>query len=468
MKLNTKLEEYKEFLKDKKVAVLGIGISNRPLISYLINLGIEVTAFDKADLKSLGEFGDYLKIKNVTLSLGPDYLNALNGFDVIFRTPGMRPDLPQLVKAIEGGAILASEMEVFMELCPAQILAITGSDGKTTTTTLIAKFLEKQGYKVWLGGNIGTPLLCNIDEIQPADKVVLELSSFQLHTMKRSPDIAIVTNITPNHLDVHKSLEEYIEAKKNIFLYQDRNDTLILNYDNPITKSFINEAKGSVRLFSRNESLGAGSFFVKDGVIVYDDGSSIIELINCDEIVIPGNHNIENYLAACAATIGLVLPENMSEVASTFKGVEHRLELVREVDGVKYYNGSIDSSPNRTKAALSTFKQKVILIAGGKDKNIPYDDLGQALVEKVKELILIGPTADKIEASLMAELEKRRLPKDLIKIHRCTSYEEIVSIASNIAVPGDIVILSPASTSFDMFKNFEERGNTFKKLVMKL
>ena len=466
--MNKKLEEYKKYLKDKKIAVLGIGISNRPLITYLINLGIDVTAFDKAELTALGDYGDYLVSKSVKLSLGPDYLNSLNGFDVIFRTPGMRPDLPQLVKEIENGAVLASEMEVFMDLCPAQIIAITGSDGKTTTTTLIAKLLEQQGYKVWLGGNIGTPLLCKIDEVQPADKVVLELSSFQLQTMKKSPDVAIITNITPNHLDIHKSMEEYIDAKKNIFLYQDRTDVLVLNYDNTITKSFVGEAKGSVRLFSRNEILGAGSFFVKDGAIVYDDGSNITELIKCDEILIPGNHNVENYLAACAAIIGLVLPYNMSEVARTFPGVEHRLELVREVNGVKYYNSSIDSSPNRTKAALSTFKQKVILVAGGKDKNIPYDDLGPSLVEKVKELILIGPTADKIEESLRAELDKRSLSRDYVKTHRCKSYEEIVSLASQIAENGDIVILSPASTSFDMFKNFEERGNTFKDLVMKI
>lgn len=466
--LNTKLEEYKNYLKDKKVAVLGIGISNRPLITYLVNLGIDVTAFDKSDFSSLGEFGDYLKEKNVKLSLGQDYLEDLTGFDVIFRTPGMRPDVPQIVKAVEEGADLASEMEVFMELCPAQIIAITGSDGKTTTTTLISKFLEKQGYKVWLGGNIGTPLLCKIDEVHPADKVVLELSSFQLQTMKESPDIAVITNITPNHLDVHKSMEEYVEAKKNIFKYQNRHCTLVINNDNPITKSFISEAKGSVRLFSRKENLGSGAFYVKNGAIIYDDGKDCIELIKCEEIMLPGNHNIENYLAACAATIGLVLPENMSEVARTFGGVEHRLEFVREAFGVKYYNSSIDSSPNRTKAALSTFKQRVILIAGGKDKNIPYDELGPSLVEKVKDLILIGPTADKIEESLNSELEKRGLPKDRVRVHKCTSYQEIVTLAKNITTKGDIVLLSPASTSFDMFKNFEERGNTFKNLVMKL
>lgn len=466
--MNSKLENYKKYLSDKKVAVLGIGISNRPLITYLVNLGVDVTAFDKCDFESLGDFGDFLKEKNVKTSLGADYLKALHGFDMVFRTPGMRPDVPELVKAVEEGAVLTSEMEVFIELCPAQIIGITGSDGKTTTTTLISKLLEKQGYRVWLGGNIGTPLLCRIDEMVPADKVVVELSSFQLMTMKKSPNISVITNITPNHLDVHKSYEEYMDAKKNIYRHQGKNDILVLNNDNLVTKSFVNEAKGSVRLFSRKEVLGAGTFFVNDGKIVYDDGNALVELINCNEIVISGNHNIENYLAACAATIGLVLPENMAEVARTFNGVEHRNEFVRDVNGVKYYNSSIDSSPNRTMAALNTFNQRVILIAGGKDKNIPYDELGPVLAEKVKELILIGPTADKIEASLKAAIEKKGLPEGTVKVHHCKNYEEIVNKASNIAKAGDIVILSPASTSFDMFKNFEERGKTFKELVLKL
>lgn len=464
--MNSKLEQFKKDIKSKKVAVLGIGISNIPLIKYLINLGVEVTAFDKNSSDNLKDALSQLEGLEVHYSLGNDYLRGLRGFDVIFRTPGMRPDLPELVEEVTRGAQLTSEMEVFLELCPAEVLAVTGSDGKTTTTTLIYKILKEEGYNCWLGGNIGTPLLSKIDEVKETDKVILELSSFQLMTIKKCPSVALITNISPNHLDVHKSLQEYIDAKKNIFINQGPKDKLILNYDNDITKSFGEEAKGKCIYFSRGSNLKHGVVFQNNSIIVKQENKETV-IVNADDIKIPGVHNIENYMAATAATIDYVRPQTIKKIATTFNGVEHRIELVRELNGVKYYNSSIDSSPSRTIAALSTFKNKVILIAGGKDKGIPYDPIGQIISEKVKCLILIGATASRIEEAFNNYIHQTDIESE-VKIVHCETYEEVVNTAYKEAVPGDCVILSPASTSFDMFKNFEHRGNVFKDLVYKL
>ncbi|MCX7843159.1 MAG: UDP-N-acetylmuramoyl-L-alanine--D-glutamate ligase [Clostridia bacterium] len=469
--MNRKLEEFKKTIKTKKVAVLGIGVSNIPLINYLSDLGVDITAFDKSSKEILGSTAEEFLNKGVALSLGENYLDKLKGFDVVFRTPGIRFDIPELTAEKERGAEITSEMEVFFELCPAEIFAVTGSDGKTTTTTLIYNILKQEGYSCWLGGNIGTPLLSRIDEIKETDKVVLELSSFQLHTMRKSPEHALITNITPNHLDVHKSLEEYIDAKKNIFIHQKDEKgfgtpRLVLNLDNEITKGLAREAKGKVVFFSRKQQLMEGAF-LKDGVLVYKKDNIETEIVKADDIVIPGMHNIENYLAATAMTMNFVKPETIHKVAGTFKGVEHRIELVREINGVRFYNSSIDSSPSRTAAALSTFKQKVILIAGGKDKGIPYDEIGEPIAQKVKCLVLIGATAPKIEQALKDTIEKTGKGKD-IPVFKCSTYEEAVKTAYENAKPGDIVILSPASTSFDMFKNFEERGRVFKDIVNSL
>jgi len=464
--MNSKLEKFKMDLKSKKVAVLGIGISNIPLIRYLVNLGVNVTAFDKNNSETLKDALSQLDGLPVKYSLGNDYLSRLSGFNIIFRTPGMRPDLPELVDEVARGAELTSEMEVFISLCPAQVFAVTGSDGKTTTTTLIYKILTEEGYNCWLGGNIGTPLLSKIDEVKETDKVILELSSFQLMTIKNCPSIALITNISPNHLDVHKSLNEYIDAKKNIFLNQTDKDKLILNYDNDITRSFGNEAKGECVYFSRISNLDKGVVFQNGKIIVKSDDKEV-EIVDAESIKIPGLHNIENYMAATAATIDFVKPETIKKIAATFNGVEHRIELVRELNGIKFYNSSIDSSPSRTIAALSTFKHKVILIAGGKDKGIPYDPIGQIIAEKVKCLLLIGATAPRIEEAFNNYIHQTDIESE-VKIIHCDTYEEVVNQAYAQATSGDCIILSPASTSFDMFKNFEHRGNVFKELVNKL
>lgn len=461
--MNTKLNDFKKKIKNKKVAVLGIGISHTPLISYLYRLGADITAFDKADEVKLKSTLEQFKGMDIKYSLGEGYLDNLKGFDILFRTPGMRYDIPEILAAKEEGTEVTSEMEVFFELCPAEIFAVTGSDGKTTTTTLIYNMLKEQGYKCWLGGNIGIPLLSKIEEIKDTDKVVLELSSFQLHTMTKSPNVAVVTNVSPNHLDVHKSMEEYVSAKKNIFRYQSAEDRLVLNFDNDITREFAGEAKGDVVYFSRKTVLEKGAM-LKDDMLVFRDGETETEIAKASDIVIPGVHNVENFLAATAAVIDCVDRDVIRKVATTFTGVEHRIELVREINGVKFYNDSIASSPTRTIAGLNSFKDKVILIAGGYDKKIPYDALGPVIAEKVKCLVLIGQTAPKIEKALRDETERSGKGSD-IPIKKCTSLEEAVKVAYRFASIGDVVILSPASASFDMFKNFEERGNRFKEIV---
>ena len=442
-----KLDEFKYNVAGKNITVIGIGISNLPLIKYLVSLGANVTAY--TELEKLG----------VKFNLGDGYLNNLSG-DMIFKTPGMRYDVPELLKAKKNGSIVTSEMEVFFDVCPSHIIAVTGSDGKTTTTTLIHKMMTDAGYKTWLGGNIGNPLLTDTEKMKENDWVILELSSFQLHTMRKSPEIAVITNISPNHLDMHKDYKEYIDAKKNIMLYQNEGDTLIVNADNQVTADIGKSANGAVKYFSRN---GMADVYLDRNIIK----RGIVEILNIKDIKIPGMHNVENYMAAIAAVSGLVSKEVIVNVAKTFGGVEHRIELVRTLDGVKYYNSSIDSSPNRTINTLRVFPNKVIMIAGGKDKGIPYDEIGPALAEHVKVLILIGATSDKIQEALDAEINKTGNGKD-IEVIRATSYENAVNTARSKAHDGDVVLLSPASTSFDMFRNFEERGNLFKKIVNEL
>lgn len=454
-----KLDEFKHNVAGKNITVIGIGISNLPLIKYLVSLGANVTACDRRSAEDLGENYTELEKLGVKFNLGDGYLNNLSG-DMIFKTPGMRYDVPELLKAKENGSIVTSEMEVFFEVCPSHIIAVTGSDGKTTTTTLIHKMMTDAGYKTWLGGNIGNPLLTDTEKMKENDWVILELSSFQLHTMRKSPEIAVITNISPNHLDMHKDYKEYIDAKKNIMLYQNEGDTLIVNADNQVTADIGKSANGAVKYFSRN---GMADVYL-DGNIIK---RGIVEILNIKDIKIPGMHNVENYMAAIAAVSGLVSKKVIVNVAKTFGGVEHRIELVRTLDGVKYYNSSIDSSPNRTINTLRVFPNKVIMIAGGKDKGIPYDEIGPALAEHVKVLILIGATSDKIQEALDAEINKTGNGKD-IEVIRATSYEDAVNTARSKAHDGDVVLLSPASTSFDMFRNFEERGNLFKKIVNEL
>lgn len=455
---NAKFEEFKKYVNGKSVCVVGVGISNLPLIKLLCENGARVTACDKKTEKEMGERAVELKKMGVILNCGENYLENISG-DIVFKTPGMRFDNPALEAAKKRGSIVTSEMEVFFEVCPSKIIAVTGSDGKTTTTTLIYKILTQSGYTCHLGGNIGTPLLCKTEEIEPSDITVLELSSFQLHTMKKSADVAVVTNITPNHLDVHKSYEEYIEAKRNVYLHAGKDSVLAVNKTNEESYKCKDSAKGSVRVFGYD----ADCDVYCDENYIYAFGEKVLSR---EDIKIPGEHNVQNYMAAIAATYPLCKKEAIEKVAREFGGVEHRIEFVREMDGVRYYNSSIDSSPNRTINTLKVF-DKVILIAGGKDKGIPYDDLGEHIAKRVKHLVLIGKTGKTIKESLDKYVRKTGEGKN-IKTEFCTTYEEAVCAARAAAEKGDTVLLSNASTSFDMFNNFEERGNLFKKIVNSL
>lgn len=452
--------EFKKFINGKNVAVVGIGVSNIPLINFLVKLGANVTGFDMKSEEALGEVAVDFKKKGVKLELGEKYLEKLTGYEVIFKTPSMRIDCEALVRAKKEGAYITSEMEEFVRYCKGKIYEITGSDGKTTTTTIISKLLEAQGYKTWVGGNIGTPLFSNIEEIDEDHMVVLELSSFQLMTMNLPVDVAVVTNLAPNHLDMHKDMQEYIDAKKNIFLYQSNDSVLVLNRENDITYGFESEAKAEIREFSSKRVLENGAYF-NEGVL-YLDGNVVCKK---DDIVIKGMHNVENYLAAFTATKDDVEIKTMKKVAESFAGVEHRCELVRELDGVKYYNDSIASSPTRTLAGLFAFERKVILIAGGYDKHIPFEPLAEEGYPFIKELILLGDTKDLIKEAF----DKLTLNKNInIPIVMVDSLEEAVNKAKEIAQSGDIVTLSPACASFDMFPNFAVRGNKFKEIVNSL
>ena len=455
--MKSPLETYFTGLQGKRIIVLGLGVSNRPLVRMMLRYGCTVIGCDRTPREKLDAEVLELEAAGCELRLGDSYLDNLSG-DIVFRTPGMHPDKPELQALRAGGALVTSEMEVFFTLCPCTTIAVTGSDGKTTTTTLISEMLKAAGRTVWLGGNIGTPLLPKLDEMKAEDFAVVELSSFQLMDMQHSSHIAVVTNLAPNHLDMLKDMDEYVDAKKNIFKFQEENDTLILNLDNGITNTFL--GNGKTRWFSRlgkteNGVCLDGDFITRDGV----------KVLNVHDIAIPGVHNIENYMAAILAVEGLVDDETIRDVAKTFGGVEHRIELVRIKDGVKFYNDSIASSPSRTIAGLKSFSEKVCLIAGGYDKHIPYDVLGPYICKHTKRVYLNGATGPQIREAVENCADYTPGNPKLID---CEDFTDAVHKAATDAVSGDIVLMSPASAAFDQFKNFMVRGNYYKALVKEL
>ena len=451
----SRFDEYFASLKGKKIAVLGLGVSNRPLVRLLLGAGCDVVGCDRTVREKLDTEVLELEKAGCKLQLGDSYLDDIDA-ELVFRTPGMHPGNPALEGLRQNGAKITSEMEVFFDVCPCQLIAVTGSDGKTTTTTLISEMLKAEGYTVWLGGNIGTPLLPMCPQMKDTDYAVVELSSFQLMDMTHSPIRAVVTNLSPNHLDVHKDMDEYVEAKKNIFRFQNAADLLVLNADNAITDGFV--GNGITRKFSR---LGQGDAQIENGVICCDGR----EILAVEDILLPGVHNIENYMTAILAVQGLVADETVRTVAKTFGGVEHRIELVRIKDGVRFYNDSIASSPSRTIAGLRSFPEKVLLIAGGYDKHIPYDVLGPEICKHVKKLYVNGATAGQIRAAVEAAPE---YAPGCPLIVDCGDFESAVRAAAADAVSGDVVLMSPASAAFDQFKNFMVRGQFYKKLVLEL
>ncbi len=457
-------DEFIENIRNKKIMFCGIGRSNLPFIDSLTQKNIPVKVYDSKqecnlDTKLVKQLKEN---KFIDLRLHDESVWQEKN-DVIIRTPGMNFFCDKLLKAAEKGSIITSEMEIFFDVCPCPIIGITGSDGKTTVSTLIYKMLKSEGITTHLGGNIGSPLLNKVPKMKKSDIAVVELSSFQLISMRKSPEIAIVTNISPNHLDVHKDMVEYINAKKQILLHQNAFSKAVLNFDNPETQKMKDITRAKTVFFSRLNKLKNGVWLDNSENIVMSDGKTDKIIINTSEIKIPGYHNIENYMAAIAAVSDFVSPEKIKETANSFFGVEHRIEFVKKINGVTYYNDSIASTPNRTiKGVLSLFDKKIILIAGGYDKNIPFDSLAEKIMDKVSSIILLGKTAEKIEAEI---LKSKNYKENNPKIIKVTSMQQAIETASNISSPGDIVALSPACASFDLYKDFEERGNHFKSLV---
>ena len=463
--INERLVEFENYIKGRKVAIIGLGVSNLPLIDYMNEKGAITTIFDdrtkeKIDSNIIKKIENY----NMQAFLGENSLENLKGFDIIFRSPSCLPTKPELVAESERGAIVTSEIEMLMKMCPCKIIGVTGSDGKTTTTTLIYKIISENGYKCYVGGNIGTPLFTKLNEITPEDIVVLELSSFQLMGMDVSPNVAVITNITPNHLNIHSSLEEYINAKKNIFKYQSENDLLVLNYDNEVTNKCGEEAIGKVVYFTSKNKIEDG-WMIDDGIIKECADKLRKHIANTKDFKLRGMHNFQNACTVLALTKGLVDADEAAETIKQFVGVHHRQEYVRTVDGVEWYNDSASTSPTRGISALNAFKDReIVLIAGGADKNLDYTPIGKSIVENVRCLILIGQTANKIYEAVKNELEYQHKKLD---IHMCETFEQSMQLAKRVAKPGQIVLFSPASTSFDMFKNMYDRGDQFKDMVMK-
>lgn len=449
---------FKNNIKNKHVAIIGLGISNMPLINFLLKLGCKITLFDKKNIEEFtsSQIKDFNRL-NIKFVFGKNYLNYVNNFDYIFKTPSIRPDIECFENARKSGCIVTSEIEELLKYCPSKVYGVTGSDGKTTTTTILYNLLKNSGYKTWLGGNIGIPIFDKIEEMREDHKVVLELSSFQLMNITTSPDVSIITNISPNHLDYHKNMEEYIECKKNIFKFQNESNTVILNDDCDISNSFEHEIKSKIRKFTMNETIDEQ--IIKNGAYYLNDDLYVLNqrLFSKKNMKIKGIHNISNFAAAILASIPDVTPKVIKDFAETFNGVKHRNEFVDTINNVHFYNDSIASTPTRTLATLSSFDEKVILIAGGYDKKISYTPLINGL-NKIKKLYLIGATKEAIY-KVFKEYESE------IEIHKFDDLNSLVIHAYKNASKNDIILLSPASASFDMFKNFEERGEVFKEII---
>ena len=462
---NTNLEEFERYARGKKVAIIGIGVSNLPLLEYFYDLNARVTIFDSKESNQISvEAMQKIEKYGFEFIGGKDSLSRLKGFDIIFRSPSCMPDRPELVEAVENGAVLTSEIEMVLKLAPCKVIGVTGTEGKTTTTTLINEIVKKSGRKTYLGGNMGKPIFTKIRNIKPENIIILELSSFQLSDMDISPDISVVTNIYPDHLNVHKSYEEYREAKKNIFKHQSENGIVVLNYDNEFTREFAKEANGKVIFFSSKEKLDDGFIYDKaDGTIKYCEDGVRRHIIKKEDIKLRGIHNYENICAAIAATSSIVDVDTQIKAIEEFTGVEHRLEFVRELNNVKWYNDSIGTSPASTIAGLNSFDEDIILLAGGSDKGLDYEEVGKTIARKVRALILTGPTSEKIENAT-----KQALNGKSIEIYYTSNMQESVNLAKEIAKAGDVVLLSPASASFDLYKNFEDRGHQFKDCVNSL
>jgi UDP-N-acetylmuramoylalanine--D-glutamate ligase len=425
--------------KDKKVAILGFGIEGRDAINFLINRGAKVTLFDKKEERELDFSG--IEKEKIEIITGKNYLSVgLTNFDFIVRSPGVYRYNSEIVDAEKNGCQITSAVKIFFDECPGKIIGVTGTKGKGTTSTLIYEILKADKRDVYLCGNIGKPYLEILPKLKKDSWVILEMSSFQLIDMKVSPYIAVVLNITVDHLDWHKDREEYVNAKKNIVSHQNPNDFALINEEYETPKSFAEIAKGRVVFFSKD---------------------SLEEKFK-EKLLLRGEHNLENIAAAVATAKIIGVPEGkILETVRSFKGLEHRLELVDTINGITFYNDSFATSSQPTIAAINSFNVPETLILGGSDKGLDFGEL-QGVIEKkenVKNLILIGLIGGKIGEGIKG--------KNIINLGH-TTMAEIVKKAYEVTPHGGVIILSPAAASFDMFKNYKDRGNQFKKTVLSL
>lgn len=471
--MNNKAKEYFDNLIGKSVAFVGMGVANVPCAEFMAKHGIEVYACDQRDKEYIGkDICNKLEKLGVHFSLGDNYLDILPDMDLIFRSHGILPfQNPWIGECIKRGQKVTTEMEVFFNLCPSKLIAVTGSNGKTTTTTLIAKMLEKQGYNVYLGGNIGKALMPELETITEKDIAVVELSSFQLLTMGNlvhSPDISVVTNIECTHQDHHISLDEYVDAKRNILIYQSADCRTVLNADcdysigGSIYHDMRFDVRGKLFEFSIQHPVENGTYMKENGDIIYSEKNEEVYVMHKDDIIIPGSHNIENYCTAISAVWGMVDIKNIKSVAQNFGGVEHRIEFVREYNGVRYYNDSIATSPSRVISGLKAFGKKIIVIMGGSDKGNDMCEMVPYILKYVKLLVLNGATAEKIYDAIVQDESYKNSDIEIIKTDML---ENALHIAKEKAQAGDVVTLCPACPAFDQFKTFEYRGRKFKELV---
>lgn len=488
----------------RRVAVVGMGKSNRALARYLMREGARVTCFDQKTSSGLGDAHAELSALGASWSLGEGYLAPLPEFRWIFLTPGMKKGLPEIVKAKEAGAIISTETALFLERCKARVAGVTGSAGKTTTSTLVGLMLRESlpETPVYVGGNIGEVLIEKVESLAADALVVMELSSFQLELQRQSPSASLILNVRPNHLDIHDSFEEYVAAKKNIYRFQGEQDWCVLNLDDPLTREMSKECPGRVAFFTLDAAAAAKS--AQDGhQVAWLQGEELwmrgeqgpstdVRLAGISDFLVPGTHNVANALAAAVLASALgASPEGIRRAIRSFRGVEHRIEFVRELAGVKYFNDSKATSPDETMALLKAVPGPMVLILGGYDKGVPFDEMAREIVRRGYAVVTMGRTAPKIERALAdaatepdaatgasdateadaatglcGAVGARRSAK--VDVVRAGSLDQAVQLAREKAGPGSSVALSPACASYDMFANFEERGTLFKEIVRRL
>lgn len=466
-----------ESLSGKRVVILGLARQGTALARFLVQAGAEVTVSDLRERAALTDWLAQVEDLPIRYVLGEHPLSLLDRADLLCLSGGVPADIPVVVEARRRGIPLSNDAQLFLERCPAPVIGVTGSAGKTTTTTLVGEMCRAAGLRTWVGGNIGRPLIADLEHIRPDDWVVMELSSFQLELMTVSPPIAAVLNITPNHLDRHKTMEAYVAAKRNVVAHQSAEDFALLGYDDANARALALDTAAHLLWFSGGAEVEEGAFktngelTLRMGTV---QGASRMtwdrEICHSSEVWLRGHHNLLNVLAACVLSgVAGVPVETMRQVVTTFGGVEHRLELVRELNGVQWYDDSIATAPERSLAALRSFEEPIVLLAGGRDKKLPWDDFAAEAVKRVRHLVTFGEAGPMIARIVEQRVGNGRVEQaSLEDVTQVQTLEEAVEAAARLARPGEVVLLSPGGTSFDAFRDFAERGDRFKELVLEL